>query len=217
MNARFLALAPTLFLAAAVASAATTASLGAALDGFETEGVFALEAAYNLPPSGATARLTVEIEDCGTFTYTSTADGSVTRSAPNTYWSVGLDLEGCRDEGTVIARTHHCDGYGNAFETCEVLEEGGGEDRAIVMTLTLTNRGGASLCNTDLDGDGDKECDIVAGTLLAHESSVVEDYVPARYWWEETDGTWTCESREEGDGARDPDDQGGSSCEDLGL
>lgn len=197
---------------AAIARAALPSSLVAPEDLFETTGALHLEANY----AGASlvGTFVVEVEDCGTFTYTTATAGTVRRVAPNNVWAVDLDLSACQAYAAIV-RTHHCDGYGSTFETCE-LEGDAAADRAITATFTLANRQGVQLCRSDLDGDGDAECDLVEGTLVG-EAGLEEVYVPARYWSQAGDGTWVCESRTSGQGARKPWNQGGYSCELLGL
>jgi hypothetical protein len=215
---RFFVISSAVVLVAGIANVANGAIPAGFLtpgDDFESDGIVHVVAAF--PPaiaSGAVATLTVDVEDCGTFTYTSNTTGALTRSAPNTLWTLNVDISQCQGDGGVL-RTHHCDGYGHTFETCDI-DGGGLGDRAVTMTLTLANRTGHALCHTDIDGDGTNECDLIEGTLLG-DTGVDELYVPAPYWTQDAGGDMTCISRAQGHGARAPQNQGGNSCSSIGL
>lgn len=118
-------------------------------------------------------------------------------------WTVTLDLSACASSGT---RTHHCDGCGRSFDTCE----GGGGSSAVTAVVDAYNQPNNSMCTLhDFNTDGLTDCDVVTGTL---GGGLVEQWVPAKFW---TDNNTVCVRRAAPDGSCHPvgGEQGGHSCD----
>jgi hypothetical protein len=198
----------TLFLAMSdIAGAAHPAAVITPSSGFVAQDpVLPVTVTYTGLGLGGT--LTATVEGCGTFSYDSEYDGEVTESRGVRTWSLDVDLSACACAPSVV-RTHHCDGWGRAFTTCESADDAGAcGDRAVELVFAVRSAG--------IPGNPTITTQTVTGTLVAGEQGVDEVYVPGRYWIE--DGSdYVCEDRSEGVGDPVAPEQRGSSCVALGL
>jgi hypothetical protein len=109
-------------------------------------------------------------------------------------WTVTLDLTACQCQGGGTVRTHHCDGCGHTFDTCE---DGGATCAASAVTIVVDafNQPGNNKCTLhDFDGDGTTDCDVVSGALspAGGGGGETEEWVPPPFW---TDDNTVCVRR----------------------
>jgi hypothetical protein len=139
----------------------------------------------------------------------------VTNSPGGWSWSVTVDLSSCQCSGGGRTRTHHCDGCGHTFDTCED-DTNGCAARDVSLVVQAYNQPGNNKCTqTDFDGDGTTDCDGLNGSLAPAEGGggETEEWVPGPFW-DTVDGLKVCQSRSHGNCPANGGNQGGHSCDD---
>jgi hypothetical protein len=121
-------------------------------------------------------------------------------------WTVAVDVTACACVTGGVAVTHHCDGCGRSFDTCEAAGDAGCAPRDVTVTLAATNGAGRNACTTS-------PCEVSALVLAPLEGGSTERWVPENFW--ENDHT-LCVTRSNsgvrGQSCKPIPSQGGESC-----
>lgn len=159
---------------------------------------------------GCAAPIEASIIDAG-----SVSPPNATNSPGGWYWTVTVDLSSCQCSGGGRVRTHHCDGCGNTFDTCEDSTSDCAA-RDVSLVVQAYNSPDNNKCTTtDFDGDGTTDCDGLTGSLAPAGGGGGESelWVPEPFWTVGDDGSHTCQARSHGNCPANNGDQGGHSCD----
>jgi hypothetical protein len=174
------------------------------------------------PKGAGDVTLAGAVAGCGqSYAFNIHSDGSVAPVAVNPHgqatggylWTVAVDLSACQCAGGGVVRTHHCDGCGRTFDTCET--DTSCTPRDVNFVVDAFNQPTNNMCTLhDFNGDGATDCDVVAGSLSPSAGGGSSElWVPAPFW---TDNNTVCVRRAGPDNRCNPvGDPGGHSCDAL--